>query len=486
MSEGTMWRAGTTAYDYFDYNVPSLSTGDFTIQVDKDGIADSNAGITITYIADQRYVVTINGATSFIAATGQYNVTIFRTSITDDRWQSQWTVTNTGLPTGTVGAASFTATASNGRVTEGVSPIESATVYIYRPTGTLYATTTTAATGLWGPVSFDTNGTWTLTVQRSGYTVGGASIVVSGATATGPGTDIVLTAAAAGSGLTLSSLLAYARRMYRDRTSTKTDTELTQAVNEAVLWCSTQHLWPWYSTLGRININPSYDTGTVTCTSGSAVVSLVGGVFPSWSADADLYINGMYHEVLSRDSDTQVTLANSWQETTYTGSYTICQTAYTLPSDCMRLDKITSGTDWIWGADPVSRFTLEEARNQWRMTAQTPARIWAISRNQIVLWPMPSTQRMVNVLYFRRPATLVSSLDEADWDPNLISLLHRAIDYQIAIRGDCVAGSKEECFAALREDLARSIAQDRTSTTRRVGFQTGWDQERIYNATISP
>jgi hypothetical protein len=484
MSEGTMWKVGTTAYDYFDYNVASLATGDFTIQVDKDGVSAANTGITIAYIAGQRYVVTINGGTSFLAATGQYNVTIFRTSIPDDRWQSQWTVTSTGLPTGTVGTASFTASASNGRITDGSSPVESATVYIYRPTGTLYTTVQTAATGLWGPIYFDANGTWALTVQRSGYTVGGGSIVVSGATATGPGADIVITAAASGTGLTLSSLLAYARRMYRDRTSTKTDTELTQAINEAVLWCATQHLWPWYNTLGRINVQDAYDTGSIACTSGSATVTLTGGVFPSWAADADVYVNGMYHEVLTRDSDTQVTLVNAWQEDNYSGSYTICQTAYALPSDCMRLDKITSTTGWIWGAEPVSRFTLEEARSQWRMDSQTTARLWAIIKNQIVLWPMPSERRMVNLLYFRRPASLVSSLDEADWDPNLISLLHRAIDYQVALRGDCVAGNKEECFAALREDLARSIAQDRTSTTRRVGFQSNYETDRIFGNNI--
>jgi hypothetical protein len=150
------------------------------------------------------------------------------------------------------------------------------------------------------------------------------------------------------------------------------------------------------------------------------------------------------------------------------------------------MDKITSTTDWIWGAEPVSRFTLEEARVQWRMTPQTPARLLSIVRGDIVLWPMSSDNRMCNLLYFRRPAVLTSSLDEADWDANLISLLHRAIDYQVAIRGDCVAGSKEECFATLREDLARAIAQDRTAVTRRIGFQGGVNYDRFFGDQIAP
>lgn len=486
MSEGKLWKAGTSAYDYFDYNVASLTTGDFTIEVDDDGVAASNAGITVTYIAGQRYVVTLNGASSVLATAGQYNVTVYRTSVITDRWRSQWYVTDTGLPTGTTGSASFTATTGHGRVTDGSNPIESATVYIYRPSGVLYTTVQTSALGLWGPVYFDANGTWAITVQRSGYTVGGGNIVVSGATATGPATDIALAVATTSSGVTLSALLAYARRMYRDRNSAKSDAELTQAVNEGILWVSTQHLWPWYHTIGRVNINGSYSTGTVTMTNASAVVTLADGVFPSWVADADLYIDGMYHEILSRDSDTQVTLVNAWADPTVSTSYIVAQTAYALPTDCMRMDKITSTTDWVWGAEPVSRFTLEEARVQWRMTPQTPARLWSILKNFLVVWPMASESRMVNILYFRRPSVLASSLDQADWDPNLISLLHRAIDYQVAIRGDCVAGSKEECFATLREDMSRAIAQDRTAVTRRPGLPNSNSYDRFFGDTITP
>jgi hypothetical protein len=486
MSDGKYWKVGTTCFDYFDYNAPSLATGDFTIEVDDDGVAASNAGITITYIGGQRYAVTLNGATSVLAATGQYNVTIYRTSSIDDRWRAQFYVTDTGLPTGTTGTASFTAVSGNGRVTDGASPLESATVYIYRPSGALYATATTTAAGLWGPVFFDGNGTWAITVQRSGYSVGSGSIVVSGSTATGPGADIALSVAASSSGITLSALLGYARRMYRDRTSNKTDVELVQAINEAVLWCATQHLWPWYSTVGRVNLNGAYDTGSIACTSGSAVVTLTDGVFPAWAANGDIYVDGMYHPVQSRDSDTQVTLVNAWSEDSYSGSYILAQTAYDLPADCMRLDKITSKVDWIWGVEPVSRATLEEARAAWQLTAQSPERLWSIFRDQIVLWPMPSARRMINLLYFRRPAVLVSSLDDADWDPNLISLLHRAIDYQVAIRGDCVAGTKDECYAVLREDLARSISQDRTATNRKIGFQRNYDTDRIFGVNIIP
>ena len=485
MSEGIYVKVGTTVIDYFDHTTASLPDAAFTKEVDKNGSAVANTGVTVTYIAGQRYSVTLDGTTGPTSAAGQYNVTIYVTASPNDRWRGGFRVTTDGTPAGTSGTASFTATASDGRVTDGASALEGATVYINRPSGGgLYAALTTDASGLWGPVYFDGDGTWPITVQRSGYTVGGGNIVVSGATATGPGTDIALTAASS-TGYTLSSLLAYARRMYRDRTGGKTDTELTQAINDALLWLCSEHQWPWYHTVGRLNINATYNTGSVTLTNGSAVVTLAGGTFPSWAANGDLYIGGMPHPILSRDSDTQVTLDSAWYEAAVTTSYDLAQTNYDLPTDCMRLDKITSTTDWLWGPDPVSRYTLEEARTRWRINAAQPARCWSIIRNQVCLWPMPSETKMVNILYYRRPTVLSSPLDEADWDTNLPSLLRRAIDYQVSLRGDCVAGSKEDTYKVLREDLSRAVSQDRTAPTRRMGLQSDYGiSDRIVGATI--
>lgn len=486
MSEGPFFKVGVTLMSYFDYATGSLTDGDFTKEVDKNGVAAANTGVSVSYIGGRRYAVTVNATTGFVAATGTYNLTIYRTSAPSDRWTLVARVTNDGTAGGTTGSASFTASSGNGRVTDGAVAIQYATVYISRPSGGgAYTSTTTDASGNWGPVYFDSNGTWPLTVQKSGYSIGGSSIVVSGTTASGPGTDIALTTAAS-SGYTLSSLIAYARRMYRDRTGNKADAELTQAINEGLMWIATEHLWTWYHTTGRLNINGAYQTGTVALTNGDATVTLSGGTWPSWAADANLYFNGMYHPVASRTSGTDIELVNAWTETSQTAaSYVLAQTDYDLPSDCMRLDKITSTTDWIWGPDPCSRYLLEEARARWALSSMQPPNLWAIIKNQVVIWPMSSANKMVNILYFRRPATLVSSTDEADWDPNLGSLLHRAIDYQVSLRGDCVAGTKDECFKVLREEMARAISQDRTAVTRRPGIAAGtYNSDRIFGSTI--
>ena len=483
------YKVGTTLYDAFDYSVSGLATGDFTIQVDKNGVAGSNAGITIAQVgATQSYIVTVNSITGFVAAAGAYHLTIYHTSAPLNRWDTMVRVTTDGLPSGSTGTANFTAIVGNGRVTDGTNPINGATIRFSRPSGGgFYTSTTTNSSGLWGPVYFDVDGAWNFTAQISGYTLGSGTVTVSSGVATGPGTDIALTAMSS-SGITLSQLTAYARRMYRDRTGSKVEAELTQVVNDSLMMLATEHAWPWYQTVGRVTVRAAYSTGTISITNGSSTVSLTGGSFPYTTVGvngvAEIYINGMYHRLLSLTSST-ATLVNSWQEANYSGSYTLAQIEYTLPSDLMRLSKITATNEWVWGPDPISRFALEEARQRWRLSSTQPPRMWAIERDRLVVWPAPGTDKMCNILYMRRPAELVSPGDTADWDANLIELLRRAIDYQVACRGDCVAGDKAETFKTYRECISRNVSQDRTATDMRAGLvSNGYDDLRIPGVTI--
>lgn len=53
---------------------------------------------------------------------------------------------------------------------------------------------------------------------------------------------------------------------------------------------------------------PVFNQGTITVASG--VVTLTGGIWPVWAAGAELIINGVTYDVLTRDSDTQLTLTD--------------------------------------------------------------------------------------------------------------------------------------------------------------------------------
>jgi len=471
---------GVAAYEYFQYATPSLVNGDFTILVYKDGIAGSATGITIAFVADREYAVTFNATTSLVATAGYYDIVVYRTSAPDDRWEFSCLVSPSyynGLGNYTAPIAIFTSAVSNGRVTDGAAALSGALVTITRPNGSVLAQAITDVAGLWGTISFDTNGTHTITVQKSGYVVAQATVVITAPTATGPGTDIAITASSSSSGVLASSLWAYARRMYKDHTGSKADAEIQDAVNEALWMVSSYRDDPWYQSVDQISIEAAYSTGTVTVTQNSAVVTLASGTWPTWAASGEILLSGLWYPVLTRDSGTQITLETTWEGATAAGtSYTLAQWQYDLPSDVRQLDLVVESNVWPWGPEPVSRATLELLRSSYAVaTGSTSA--WAIERDRIMLWPYPTTAQTVNLLYYRQPAALVSGGDSADWDFNRLEILRRAIDFQIACRGDCVAGTREETMKRFSEAMNRSSKQDRTSPTRRlrVGGMGGYD-----------
>ena len=81
---------------------------------------------------------------------------------------------------------------------------------------------------------------------------------------------------------------------------------------------------------------------------------------------------------------------------------------------------------------------------------------------------------MANILYIKQPAALVSPTDEADWDPNQLALLERAIDYQMSLRGQCVAGTADECLRRYKEELERAFPNDRSARPRHTGWPGGF------------
>lgn len=452
-----------------------LTLGSFTYELIKNETGgQSTADWTLTEAAASSgdYHLVSSGSTGFAAATGVYGIVLYRTAdsaATRAYYTATVRVTADGTASGSLGNGSFTATANDGRVMVSGTPFQGATVRITNvltPSITV-AQTTSGATGLWGPVFFDTDGTYTITVQNSGYSIATGTITVSGLVATGPGADLTMVSTGSSSGITFSELKGYARRMYRDRTGTKSDTEVGEIVNEAVWLLCTTHQWPKYQTFGRLAFIASYNTGTISIPAASAVVTLVGGVFPANAASSDLIVNGRIMPVLTRDSDTQVTLKSTWEETAVAAgtSYVIAQSKYTLPSDLLRIDQMMWGPDWPYGNEPVSPGQVEYLRDIWQV-GQTSGRAWAVMDDKFSFWPYTTVNRMINMLYYRRAETLTNDADIADWDALKVDGLRRAIDYCVAIRGDCVAGTKKECYDTLQLWLADNKPQDKTQMDR--------------------
>lgn len=493
MSADEYHKVGTTFRTSFHYADPDdsgsyvtgLTQSDFTISLAKNGTSgQATTGITITESSPAGLYMVAVSASGFVAATGVYELTIQAAADASQRWVFTPRVTSDGTGAGSWGDASFTAVASNGRVMSSGSPLAGATVRITDAAGTLYVQTLSDASGLWGPVYFSVAGTYTIHVQRSLYTTTTGTITVVGSTATGPGTDLSIALAASSTGLTASDLWAYFKRMLRDRSGSQADLLAQQGVDDALDMVSQEREWSWYKTHGVVTLQAQVNTGSIALTNGSTTVTLTGGTWPTWAASGELYIGGQVYEISTRDSATQLTLTAAYPGTTASGvAYVLSQTEYDLPDDCLTIDEVLPDRTWPYGPTPVSVADVAMAKAMHQYGRQFPS-MWAIRRDLLSVWPAPTTARTVNLLYYRRPARLVSGSDEADWDPTLVYLLRRAIDVQCSLRGECVAGPAERCMERYREALARAATFEKSAADRQISVVTGQEFDDIRHAPV--
>ncbi len=473
-------KVGTNFKDSFylknkatDAPITGKVQGDFTIQVSRATTGNlATTGITITEVDAANnpgaYDLVASGANSFTASTaGKCYITIRLTSDNYYTFEQTILVTADGTFEGSSGAATFTATASDGRITDGTNPLTGATVRLRNSANTIVAMTTTNATGVWGPVYLDA--TVTIDAQKSGYSVNTAnSITVVGTLATGPATDVALTAVTSSTTILNSDLTSYARVQARNVTGSQSDTVIQQAVNNALAWVSTAKYWEYYKTYGDMTLREPYSTGTLTLTAASTTVTLATGTWPTWAASGKLKIGNKVYRIASRTSGAVVVLATAWAEDTESGtSYTLFQDEYALPTDCLKFGRPFAGQGWGWTGEASSMEAVLEAQNACTYGEKYPSQ-FAVhgsgGTSKLLIAPYPSGSEDVQLAfwYYRKPALLASAGDTADVDPLHLELFQRAIDYQIAIRYEtCVAGPPEVCMSRLRECFTRFAHNDK-------------------------
>jgi hypothetical protein len=444
--------------------VTGLVDGDFTKRLSKDGTGNqSTIGITVTEVSAANnpgeYEVEV-ASSAFVAVNGTYTLQIIRTADTTYSWEQVYDVNDTGTAST---PASFTATASDGRVTDGASAISGATVYI--TLGSTFITqTTTDASGLWGPVYLP-DGTFTVRAQKNGYTQVSATITVSGGTVTGPGSDIALAAGSTANPMSAAQLWAYIRRQFVDSVGSKADTIIKSVANDALDMVSSERLWPHLLRRAMLSLHGPYSTGTITITSGSANVELVGGTWPSWAASGKLFVENQIIDVYARTDNDTLTMTDVWGAATITASsYILYQNEYDLPDDLWRFHKNLPGQRWGWGATPMSLADVMEAESA-AVYSQRFADVFCVANGSFICWPYPQSDEMLNYTYFARPARLVNDTDIADWDPVHLEVLKRAMDYQLARQvGKSMAGDAGTTMQAYKEALSRLTVQDKSAT----------------------
>lgn len=447
--------------------------GDFTIQISRGTTGNvSTTGFTITEVDASnnpgQYDVVCSGSTGFPATTaGKVFITIRLTSDNAYSFEQTVLVTANGDFDGTSGAASFTATANDGRITDGTNPLTGATVRLRNSANTIVAQLTTNASGLWGPVYLDA--TVTIDAQKSGYSVNNSnSVTVVGSTATGPLTDVALTAVTSSSGILNSDLLSYARVQIRNQSGSQSDTTLQQIVNNAINWIATAKFWNFYKTYGDFTLREPYSTGTLAISNGSTTCTLTTGTWPTWAASGKLRINNKVYRIASRTSGSVVVLATAWAEDAETvATYVLFQDEYSLASDCLKFGELFPSANWGWGGEASSFESVLRAQSS-IIQGQAYPSMWGVHGSggtaKLLMWPYPngSEDVLCAYWYYRKPAALASAGDTADVDPLWQELLHRSIDYQISPRYEAgVAGRSDPVYKQLMECFARAAANDK-------------------------
>jgi hypothetical protein len=433
-------------------------------------------GITFTETSSSNnpgvYRAQISGSTGFTAVAGSYELVITRTGTAQPPWHATIRVTSDGTGAGTWGSAAFTPVSGNGRITTGGIALAGATVRVLTSANVLYLQTVSDVNGLYPTLYFANAGTYTLSVQASGYTIGIAAITVAGSVATGPGADIVLNVSSVAGTMTAAALWSYARRQMKDRSGAKADQDIYDTVNDAMSMLSMEKNWPWFQTQARIDLVGSVVAGTVTTILDSPVVTIQGATWPTWAASGELLINGQYCPVLSLDSTTQITLQQPLQLPSASAqSYVMAQSDYPLPANCMRVDQVIYPVVWPWGNQPISWSEYQICKGLWQYSTTRPY-IFSIGPNKMGFWPYPTGSLAINLIYFRQPANLVLSTDIADVDPMHYECLRRAIDFQAACRSEVIAGSREECAKAYQASVAQAKVWDKTAANRNLGMNS--------------
>lgn len=471
-------RVGTTLRLSWQYpnNATSMTTGktsgNFTLKIVKNGVGNqATTGCTFAEIDAVNdpgiYEYACSGSTSFAAATADYDIAVYDSADFTKLWGSKVVVTSDGTGAGSWGDAAFTATASDGRIMAGGVPLADATIYIVNSSGVLYSKTVSGATGLWGPVYFSANGTYTVHAQKAGYSTTSGTITVAGSVATGPGADLTLVASSTAGTLLASTFLGFIRRSSQDRSGSLADTEAIEILNDAVDMIAMERQWDYYHTRGAIQTQAKYATGTVALNYGSTICTLTGGTWPTWAASGEIFLNGTWVVVESRTSNAVVVLADPWGNDSITGSaYTLVQFRYALPADCIRISESLFGNQWPFTGRPTSAAYIESLKDAW-LSTNSQSFFWAIEGSFLCLWPAAENQRNVNLLYFRRPTPVASGGDSIDWDSQHPFLLRRAIEYVVAMRRKADSDEKIKAQSVSKkvydDALAKAYVWDKTA-----------------------
>lgn len=176
--------------------------------------------------------------------------------------------------------------------------------------------------------------------------------------------------------------------------------------------------WSYYYKRGRVTTQAAYSTGTIaydhTGGANERMITLSGGVWPSWVARGLVRIGSIDYSVDERKSDTILTLSinsNPGADIAAGESYSVARDSYPLPVDFQSADQFRNATkNWAWPSyvDPGS--WLDAHRS---LESSNDPRIYTIMADPdfigtmaVHFYPPPTAANDFDFLYQRFPSAL--------------------------------------------------------------------------------
>ena len=193
--------------------------------------------------------------------------------------------------------------------------------------------------------------------------------------------------------------------------------DIRRCIQQAHREISQRRAWAFLFKQGRLNLNATYSTGTVVYdyTGGAyeRMLTLITGTWPTWSAGGTVRIDGVNHMVAERKSSSVITLDSVLCPVADIASttYSIFQTAYSLPDDFVRMASPQAEDTW-YGASWVSPEDWHGMERQDYQTGKVDSYTIARRNDSVgvlaaLVYPAPDTAETWDFIYHSRPRQLV-------------------------------------------------------------------------------
>lgn len=265
-----------------------------------------------------------------------------------------------------------------------------------------------------------------------------------------------------------STLKQFARDHYGDQADAKATRVIERAICSALRTLSQEHDWSFFIKRqgGRVVLTAPYSTGTVDVAQGGTGATLTGGTWPTGAVGGKLIFtanSNIEFEVGTRTSNSVIVFVSGqkWVEDAINdGTYTLYFDTYSLPSDFKELyygqgEPITS----MQYLDPDEFFFYR--MNNRNSTADPPYKYTITSDDKMMVYPYPSSARVIEMAYVRQATLPTSDGDSIDWPDKAMSALHAGILVELAKeRGDKATPTLGEAMAVYRGTVSDAWQQD--------------------------